>query len=156
MSKEMREQIDRVKNWKQFLNEEKSRKIDVEYLTWNEFKKDSNLYDGFVTKAYFRFKNKKQEKEFGVSDINQFGVDGGSYFCTTDNCIEHYRENPGYFDEDDFIINDDAIIAISEDEFILDDERAKKEIMKKADGFYCSAYDTYGLVIWNKSKIRKK
>jgi hypothetical protein len=156
MSKEMREQIDRVKNWKQFLNEEKSRKIDVEYLTWNEFKKDSNLYDGFVTKAYFRFKNKKQEKEFGVSDINQFGVDGGSYFCTTDNCIEHYRENPGYFDEDDFIINDDAIIAISEDEFILDDERAKKEIMKKADGFYCSPYDTYGLVIWNKSKIRKK
>ena len=142
---------------REFLNEsKKTDESEVKYLTWNEFKKDESLYDGFVTKAYFKFKSKKDEKRWGVSDINQFGVVGGSYFCTTDNCIEHYRENPGYFDEDDFTINDNAIIAISEDEFIMDDEKMKKEIMSKADGFYCSPYDTYGLVIWNKEKIKKK
>ena len=154
MSKEMREQIDRVKNWKQFLNEGKEN--EVIFLTWMEFKKDSSLYDGFVTKAYFSYSSPEDEEEYGVSDINQFEVEGGSYFCTTDNCIEHYRENPGYFDEDDFVIDDDAIIAISEDEFIMDNEKMKKEIMSKADGFYCSPYDTYGLVIWNKEKIKKK
>lgn len=147
----MRQQINKVNNWKQFLNEGKRNKVI--FLTFMEFKNDSSLYDGFVTKAYFKFKNKKDEKRWGVSDINQFGVEEGSYFCTTDNCIEHYRENPGYFYEDDYIIDDNAIIAISDDEFIMDDKKMKKEIMSKADGFYCFPYDTYGLVIWNKEKI---
>ncbi len=131
-----------------------SKMNDVEYLTWKEFKNDSNLYDGSVTKAYFQFKDKRDEKKWGVSDINQFQVNGGSYFCTTDNCIEHYRGNPGYVDEEDFVIADSAVIAVSEDEFIMDDAIMKKEIMSKADGFYCSPYDTYGLVIWNKNIIK--
>ena len=154
MSKEMREQIARVKNWKQFMNEGKEN--EVIFLTWMEFKSDSSLYDGFVTKASFKFKNKRDKEIRDVSDINQFAIEGGSYFCTTYNCIEHYRENPGYSHKDDFIINDDAIIAISENQFIMNNEEMKEEIMSKADGFYCSPYDTYGLVIWNKEKIKKK
>ena len=67
-----------VNTFEGFLNEGKGN--EVIFLTWMEFKKDSSLYDGFVTKAYFKFKNKKDEKRWGVSDINQFEVEGGSYF----------------------------------------------------------------------------
>jgi hypothetical protein len=90
--------------------------------------------------------------KFGVSDINQFGVDG-TYFCTTDNCLSHYMENPGYNGEEYFDLKDDAIIAISEDEFLLDFKKERKEIMSKADGFYCPPYDTYGIIIWGKNKL---
>jgi hypothetical protein len=50
-------------------------------------------------------------------------------------------------------LKDDAIIAISEDEFLLDFKKERKEIMSKADGFYCPPYDTYGIIIWGKNKL---
>jgi hypothetical protein len=129
--------------------------FNITYINWSEFKSDDNLYDGFLKKAYFKYDSKEDEDEFGVSDINQFGVKDGSYFCTTDNCIEHYRDNPGYFGEFDFIISDDAIIAISDDAYVMQNVEFKNEIVSKSDGFYCSSCDTYGLVMWNKNKIKK-
>jgi hypothetical protein len=62
-------------------------------------------------------------------------------------------ENPGYNGEEYFELKDDSIIAISEDEFLLDFKKARKEIMSKADGFYCPTYDTYGIIIWGKNKL---
>jgi hypothetical protein len=62
-------------------------------------------------------------------------------------------ENPGYNGEEYFDLKDDVIIAISEDEFLLDFKKARKEIMSKADGFYCPIYDTYGIIIWGKNKL---
>jgi len=133
----------KIKSWKTF---------QYSYITWKDFKKNSDYFDGELSKVFFKYKNKKEEKQFGVSDINQFGVDG-TYFCTTDNCLSHYMENPGYNGEEYFDLKDDAIIAISEDEFLLDNKKVRKEIMSKADGFYCPPYDTYGIIIWGKNKL---
>ena len=126
----------------------------VQYITWSEFKKNPQFYDE-LTKAYFRYSSSEDEKEYGVSDINQFDIPGGLYFCTTDNCTSHYQDNPGYQGEDIFDLEDETVVAISTDDYIIYDEEVKSEIMKMADGFYLPEYDTYGLVIWNKEKIKK-
>lgn len=126
----------------------------VKYITWSEFKETPGLYDQ-LTKAYFSYSSTEDEEEYGVSDINQFDIDGGVYFCTTDNCTSHYQDNPGYQGEDIFELDDDTIIAISTDDYIIYDDDYKTEIMKRADGFYLPEYDTYGLVIWNKEKIKR-
>jgi uncharacterized protein (DUF2237 family) len=125
----------------------------VQYIVWSEFKKRPELYDK-LTKAHFSYDSIEDEEEYGVSDINQFDVEGGKYFCTTDNCTSHYRDNPGYCGEDDYELEDDTIIAVSSDDSLIYDDAYKTEIMKKADGFYLPEYDTYGLVIWNKEKIK--
>ena len=124
----------------------------VEFIKWVDFKK-TEMYD-CLKKAYFSFDSKEDEMEWGVSDINQYDVDRGSYFCTTDNCITHYRDNPGYSGEDDFQLDDMTIIALSDD-YAMYDEGVRDFILQRADGFYCPEFDTYGLVIWNKNLIKR-
>lgn len=127
---------------------------NIKYITWSDFKRNTELYDK-LTKAYFSYDSIEDEQEYGVSDINQFDIPDGKYFCTTDNCIWHYRDNPGYKGEDIFELDDDTIIAITDDESLIYDDLVKLEIMKSADGFYLPEFDTYGLVIWNKEKIKR-
>jgi len=124
----------------------------VKFINWSDFKK-TEMYD-CLTKAHFYYDSEEDKEEWGVSDINQYGIEGGSYFCTTDNCITHYRDNPGYDGEYDFELDDMTIIALSNDEYIMQDEKVKEMILQKADGFYCPEYDTYGLVVWNRNKIK--
>jgi hypothetical protein len=123
----------------------------VNFITWSDFK-NTQMYD-CLTKAYFSFENEKDEKKWGVSDINQYNIEGGSYFCTTNNCVSHYRDNPGYDREYDFELDNNTIIAISYNEYLMQDEKLKEIILQSSDGFYCPKCDTYGLVVWNRNKI---
>ena len=42
------------------------KKIDVEYITWKDFKKNSDYFDGELSKVFFKYKNKKDQKTFKV------------------------------------------------------------------------------------------
>ena len=129
---------------------EGSNKNKVVYFNWSSLKNRPEYYDYPMVKARFKYDSDEDEQEYGVSDIQQYGP--GQYFCITLNCIEHYRDNIGYKGESYFTIPNDAVIAVSNDDEIIDKDKA---IRKKADGFYCPKYDTYGLVIWNTDKIKK-
>jgi len=52
MSKEMREQIDKVKNWKQFLNEGKSSENEVVSFINKQMLKDKKEYRGHIPTKY--------------------------------------------------------------------------------------------------------
>jgi len=96
-----------------------------------------------LKKAYFGNKYKKNI----VTDIEQYGK--GDYWCVSENCIEHYRENPNYIDEDETILPTGLKIAVgNQDTF----DKYEKEIKLKADGFYDPQFDTYGLVLFKKYK----
>jgi hypothetical protein len=71
MSKEMREQIDRVKNWKQFLNENKYSKNEVVSFINKKMLEDKKEYRGHIPTKY----NKGSEwSDFGwlVDEILNF------------------------------------------------------------------------------------
>jgi len=130
------------------LNE--SKKSKVTYFNWSSLKNRPEYYDYPMVKAKFKYDSLEDEQEYGVSDIQQYGH--GQYFCITLNCIEHYRNNIGYKGESYFMIPNDVVIAVSNDDEIINKDKSIKE---KADGFYCPTYDTYGLVVWNTDKIKK-
>jgi hypothetical protein len=62
MSKEMRQQIDRVKNWKQFLNESVNRNNDI--------KLGDKIIRGNINKDGFAVGNPKNIKEYRVIGLN--------------------------------------------------------------------------------------
>jgi hypothetical protein len=71
MSKEMREQIDRVKNWKQFLNENKYSENEVVSFINKKMLEDKKEYKGHIPTKY----NKGSEwSDFGwlVDEILNF------------------------------------------------------------------------------------
>ena len=70
MSKEMREQIDRVKNWKQFLNEN-----ELKYLTL--YHGSDTIFDKFISKE-------------NVNGFNAFG--DGIYFVDNINEAKDYGD----------------------------------------------------------------
>ena len=145
--RKIQENIQRIREM-MGLNE--SKKSKVTYFNWSSLKNRPEYYDYPMVKAKFKYDSLEDEQEYGVSDIQQYGH--GQYFCITLNCIEHYRNNIGYKGESYFTIPNDVVIAVSNDDEIINKDKSIKE---KADGFYCPTYDTYGLVVWNTDKIKK-
>jgi hypothetical protein len=75
MSKEMREQIDRVKNWKQFLNENKTEYKEIEFVCHNsdsETSTDKNLQN----KLYDDLKKLEVESGFKIKPYMQDFCEG--------------------------------------------------------------------------------
>jgi len=144
----LQEQISRIQSMMGFINEGKN---NIQYMTWEQLKNETEFVNYPIVKAYFEYSSLEDEEYYGVTDIQQYG--DGSYFCVTENCIEHYRENVGYIDEDYFEIPNETTIAVSMDDDVIYENY--EEIKKNASGFYCPTYDTYGMVIWDKKIIKK-
>ena len=108
-------------------------------ISSEEFNK--KYVDDTLKKASFGTKYKKDI----VTDINHYGE--GQYWCASENCIEHYIENPNYIDEDEISLPSGLKIAIGDEDAFYDYEN---EIRKNADGFYNPEMDTYGLVLFKK------
>lgn len=112
---------------------------EYKIISSNDFNK---LYvEGSLKKAQFE----EDSEENIVSDIEHYGK--GQYWCTTENCIEHYRENPNYIDEDEAMLPDNLKIAIGDQDSFYNYEN---EIKSKADAFYDPEFDTFGLVLFRK------
>lgn len=94
-----------------------------------------------LKKASFGTKFKKDI----VTDIDHYGK--GQYWCASENCIEHYRENPNYIDEDEVMLPTGLKIAVGDQDAF---DKYEKEIKLKADGFYDPEFDTVGLVLFRK------
>jgi len=126
-------------------------KNQMTYVTGREFKASVHLEldKDLLWKGYFEYEDKEEEEEYGVSDVKQYGK--GSYFCTTENCKMHYSDNPGFVDSDDFVLSDDAVIAVGPEDLFYKQEEA---VRAKADGFYDPERDTYGLVVWTKKLVK--
>jgi len=112
---------------------------EYKIISSEEFNK--KYVDDTLKKASFGTKYKKDI----VTDINHYGE--GQYWCASENCIEHYRENPNYIDEDEISLPSGLKIAIGDEDAFYDYEN---EIRKNADGFYNPEMDTYGLVLFKK------
>lgn len=97
--------------------------------------------DDTLKKASFGTKYKKDI----VTDIDHYGK--GQYWCASENCIDHYRENPNYIDEDETTLSSGLKIAIGDQDAF---DKYEKEIKLKADGFYDPESDTFGLVLFKK------
>jgi len=125
-------------NWRGYLKEEKSYQI----LDGEDFQKQYITSEGEnLSKAAFG----DEDEEAIVSDISHYG--DGDYWCVTDNCEEHYSENPNYLGVSYEKIPTHLKIAVGSQDAYYDNQ---KEIRAQADGFYDPEFDTYGLVLFQR------
>lgn len=135
MSKEMREQIDRVKNWKEFLNENvndftKNSVIkDVVYHgTWKRFDNFEKSSRGSYGKGFYFFKNEQSATAYG-SIIMRCLIDIRNPFYLNENTFKEWSEK--YYSKNISKITEKLLVdgydsVITENEIVIFDNNRIK------------------------------
>ena len=108
-------------------------------VTSDEFKNQYCEDDRILTKATFT----EEFPDDKVTDIDEYGE--GEYWCVTNSCIDHYRDNPNYYNEIKIDFPPNLKIAIGSSE---DYNEYDELVRKKANGFYDPDMDSYGLILF--------